>query len=460
MISGSPITRDITGEEFYSTIYSLRESPIKKGVIWVVANDGPVHVSEDNGESWKDVTPNRLPPGGRVDAVEPSPHDPAKAYIAVLRYQLGDDQPYIYRTNDYGKRWTLLTTGKNGIPDDVPTRVVREDPVREGLLFAGTEYGMLVSLDDGKNWHEFQQNLPITPITDLKIIRSDVAISTMGKSFWVLDNISTLRQEAFTGSGLEILEPKNTILYRRTYRQQRDNPIPEYPDPAVVIDYRLPEQAPTSVTLSITDENGVLVNHFSSQQEDEGEGKSDTSAQNESLMRSGEVSRIETKALKTEPGMQRFRRNMQHQGPWDKDAEHRFQSGRIVAPGRYKITLQADGQSVDSFVTLNTDPRVSLTGTSAEDIEQQVKLQLNLVSLLSSARRMEHELQEKSKKQELSAREQQQLLSLETPKGIYMEPGLTSQIRYLYNMISRADQALGKDALDRFDVLQKQFEAL
>ena len=203
MISGSPITRDITGEEFYSTIYSLRESPIKKGVIWVVANDGPVHVSEDNGESWKDVTPNRLPPGGRVDAVEPSPHDPAKAYIAVLRYQLGDDQPYIYRTNDYGKRWTLLTTGKNGIPDDVPTRVVREDPVREGLLFAGTEYGMLVSLDDGKNWHEFQQNLPITPITDLKIIRSDVAISTMGKSFWVLDNISTLRQEAFTGSGLE-----------------------------------------------------------------------------------------------------------------------------------------------------------------------------------------------------------------------------------------------------------------
>ncbi|HCI87455.1 MAG TPA: hypothetical protein DHV53_02290, partial [Gammaproteobacteria bacterium] len=174
VISGSPITRDITGEEFYSTIYSIRESSVQAGVIWVGANDGPVHVTRDNGESWDDVTPRRLPPGGRVDAVEPSPHDAAKAYIALLRYQFGDWKPYIYRTNDFGRSWDLLTDG-NGIPEDYPTRVVREDPDKVGVLYAGTEYGIFVSLDDGDTWHDFQQNLPVTPVTDIKIVRGDLA---------------------------------------------------------------------------------------------------------------------------------------------------------------------------------------------------------------------------------------------------------------------------------------------
>jgi photosystem II stability/assembly factor-like uncharacterized protein len=126
VISGSPITRDITGEEFYSTIYSLRESPVQRGVIWAGANDGPVHVTQDDGATWDNVTPSRLPEGGRVDAVEPSPHDAAKAYIAVLRYQFGDWKPYIYRTNNFGRGWELLTDGRNGIPADHPTRVVRD----------------------------------------------------------------------------------------------------------------------------------------------------------------------------------------------------------------------------------------------------------------------------------------------------------------------------------------------
>ena len=165
VISGSPITRDITGEEYYSTIYSLRESPLRAGVIWVGANDGPIHVTRDNGETWENVTPRGLPEGGRVDSVEPSPHDPAKAYFTTLRYQFGDWRPYIYKTEDYGRRWELIT---DGIPDDFPVRVVREDPVREGLLFAGTEYGVFISLNDGESWQEFQQNLGVTPVTDIK----------------------------------------------------------------------------------------------------------------------------------------------------------------------------------------------------------------------------------------------------------------------------------------------------
>jgi photosystem II stability/assembly factor-like uncharacterized protein len=179
VISGSPITRDITGEEFYSTIYAVRESSLEKGLIWVGANDGPIHVTRDGGKTWADVTPKDLLPGGRVQTVEPSPHRASKAYVAVYRYLLNDWQPYIYRTEDYGQTWTRLTTGQNGIPEDSPTRVVREDPDREGLLYAGTEFGMFISFDDGAHWQPFQLNLPATPVTDIKIHQKDIVLSTM-----------------------------------------------------------------------------------------------------------------------------------------------------------------------------------------------------------------------------------------------------------------------------------------
>ncbi|MEM6967179.1 MAG: hypothetical protein AAF573_20620, partial [Bacteroidota bacterium] len=194
VLSGSPITNDITGEEFYSTIYSIQESKIKQGIIWVGANDGPVHVTQDGGQNWKNVTPKKLPKGGRIDSVEPSRHNPAKAYFTTLRYQLGDWKPYIFKTENYGKKWTLLTDGKNGIPADYPVRVLREDPKQEGLLYAGTEFGMFISFDDGKSWQSFQQNLPVTPITDIKIHRGDLVLATMGRGFYILDNISSLQQ--------------------------------------------------------------------------------------------------------------------------------------------------------------------------------------------------------------------------------------------------------------------------
>ncbi|UCF41519.1 MAG: hypothetical protein JSW43_04100, partial [Gemmatimonadota bacterium] len=152
MASGWPITRDITGEEHYSTIYAVEESPLAQGEIWVGANDGPVHLTRDGGATWVEVTPPDLPPEGRVQSIEPSPHRRGKAYVAVYRYLLGDWEPYIYRTTNYGETWTRLTSGTNGIPADSPTRVVREDPDREGLLYAGTEFGLFVSFDDGAHW--------------------------------------------------------------------------------------------------------------------------------------------------------------------------------------------------------------------------------------------------------------------------------------------------------------------
>jgi len=150
--SGEPITRDVTGEEFYSTLYAITESPLERGVIWTGSNDGPFHVTRDNGKTWKDVTPKDLQTGGRVQYIEASPHRRGSAYFAVYRYLLGDFAPYIYKTDDYGATWKRLTDGTNGIPADTPTRVVREDPDREGLLYAGTEFGMYISFDNGAHW--------------------------------------------------------------------------------------------------------------------------------------------------------------------------------------------------------------------------------------------------------------------------------------------------------------------
>ena len=170
--SGEPITRDVTGEEFYSTLYAITESPTEAGVIWTGANDGPFHVTRDNGKTWTNVTPKDLPTGGRVAFIDASPHRKGSAYYAVYRYLLGDYQPYLYRTDDYGKTWTRLTDGKNGIPADWPTRVVREDPDREGLLYAGTEFGMFISFDNGAHWQSFQLNMPNVPINDIKTHRA------------------------------------------------------------------------------------------------------------------------------------------------------------------------------------------------------------------------------------------------------------------------------------------------
>ena len=182
IVSGNPITRDVTGEEVYSTIYSMIESRLERGVIWVGANDGPVSVTRDNGKTWKNVTPKDLV-GARIQTVEDSPHMKGRAYIAAYRFMREHDfKPYIYRTDNYGETWTLLTDGKNGIPDDYATRVIREDPKQPGLLYAGTEFGFYVSFNAGRNWQPLQQNLPTTPITDIKVHRNDLVISTMGRS--------------------------------------------------------------------------------------------------------------------------------------------------------------------------------------------------------------------------------------------------------------------------------------
>ena len=191
--SGGPITRDITGEEIHSAIYAIAESPHDPGVVWVGSNDGRLHVSTnaraDSDHEWVDVTPEDLAVWGRVNRIEPSPHTPGRAWVAVYRTLLDDYRPYLYRLDDHGRRASLLTDGENGIPRDDPVRVVREDPEREGLLYVGTEFGMYVSFDAGASFRSLQLDLPRTPISDLVVHGDDLVVATMGRSFYILDDL-------------------------------------------------------------------------------------------------------------------------------------------------------------------------------------------------------------------------------------------------------------------------------
>jgi photosystem II stability/assembly factor-like uncharacterized protein len=189
--SGGPITRDQTSVEYFGTVFTIAESPVEKGVIWAGSDDGLVHVTRNNGQSWDNVTPTGLPKWARISIIDASPHAKGTAYLAANMFQLNDFAPYLFKTSDYGKSWTRITTG---ITPSEFTRVIREDPVRQGLLFAGTERGVWVSFDDGASWQRLQRNLPPVPIHDLVVKNGDVVVASHGRGFWILDDISSLRQ--------------------------------------------------------------------------------------------------------------------------------------------------------------------------------------------------------------------------------------------------------------------------
>ncbi len=404
------------------------------------ANDGPVHVTRNGGKKWSNVTPKGLPPGGRVDSVEPSPHKPGKAYIAVLRYQLGDWKPYIYRTTNYGRKWTLLTDGKNGIPADYPTRVVREDPDREGLLFAGTEFGLFVSFDDGKSWEPFQQNLPVTPVTDIKVHRKDLAVSTMGRGFWVMDDISPLHQwERTVGkSSADLFQPRDSYRYRA--RGTRRGTVPEYPSPGVIIDYILIEEPGGEITIKIRDSSGETIRTFSSAGPESGERST-------TAMGTGFTMRTGTTPLKKSAGTHRFRWDMRHAGAWDENPSRAFRNGPMAAPGKFTVTMSVDGKPKRQSFELLADPRIAKSGVTQADLEAQEKLALELRDLLTRAKK-------------LAAEEDSPKDALVTAGGPYPQPMLIDQIRYLASMIDQADHRPGRDAYERYEELKKQLEIL
>lgn len=262
---GGPYTNEAVGAENYGTLSYVIESPHEKGVIWTGSDDGYVHLTRDNGATWQNVTPTGLPEC-LINAIDVSPHDKATAYIATTRYKFNDHTPALYKTTDYGKTWTKIV---NGIPNNAFTRVVREDDVRKDLLFAGTELGVFVSFNGGKEWSSFQLNLPITPITDLRIHQNDLIAATSGRSFWILDDLTLIRQYK-PASEFHLFQPEDVILANGGSQMdgQSDGTNPYVgvnPATGVVLYYSLPElKANEHIQLDIKDAQGNLIRTFSS----------------------------------------------------------------------------------------------------------------------------------------------------------------------------------------------------
>lgn len=207
---GEGITRDSTGVEVYATIFAFEESPKVPGLMWAGSDDGLVHITRDNGKKWVNITPPGMPEGC-VNVIDLSAHDPGRAHIAVYRYRQGDQTPYIYQTSNYGQTWKRIADGTNGIPANHFVRVVREDPVRKGLLFAGTEFGLYASFDDGAHWQPFQLNLPRTPVTDMLFYRDDLILTTQGRGFYILDNLAIPRgiRPSAQGTAAMLFKPED-----------------------------------------------------------------------------------------------------------------------------------------------------------------------------------------------------------------------------------------------------------
>jgi photosystem II stability/assembly factor-like uncharacterized protein len=271
--AGEPITRDNTGVEVYGTIFAFEESPHHAGLLWAGSDDGMVHISRDNGATWHDITPEGMPEWGTVNSIELSTHDPGRAFIAVHRYRTADNTPYIFRTDDFGTNWVRIADGSNGIPEDHFVRVVREDPEHKGLLFAGTEFGLYLSLDNGSNWQRFQLDLPVTPITDMAVKRGDLVLSTQGRSFWILDDLSPLRQMAdeIPDGGTHLFAPRDVIRWADGSGGMRGPGVGatgENPPMGAIIHYLLPdgadEEDADEVVIEILDADGEVLRTMSS----------------------------------------------------------------------------------------------------------------------------------------------------------------------------------------------------
>ncbi|MCA0959227.1 hypothetical protein LCL86_09255 [Muricauda ruestringensis] len=460
VISGNPITRDITGEEYYSTLYSIKESKISQGLIWTGSNDGVISITKDGGKTWKNISPKKMPKGGRVESIEPSIYNPAKAYIAVDRHLLGDETPYIYKTENYGESWELMTTGSNGIPSNHTARVVREDPIRDGLLYAGTEYGMFISFNDGETWKKFQQNLPVTPITDITLFRGDLILSTMGRGFWILDQVTALRDENITrlDDTPVLFKPHDTYRYQTPWGGE----FPEYPSTSVTIDYYLPSDIKDGVSLQILDAQG---NEVATIVSDSNKLKS-TTEKVENMNLSMTFVYMDEK-LETKKGLNRFEWNLEQKGPWAKNEKRRFKNGPMVLPGKYTARLTVGEQSFEKQFEVLMDPKLEGDGVSLANMKEQQELQFKVIELLSEARMLQDKVENKieelkmAKASEDELKKYKQVLSeLKNAEGAYPEVVLVSQITYLYYILSGADKQPGQEEKDSYQELLAQFNAL
>ncbi len=271
--AGGPITHDQTGVEVFATIFVFEESPLAKGELWAGSDDGRLHVTRDDGKNWTEVTPPGVPEFATVNAIDISTHQAGRAHVTVYNYRFDDFAPYVFQTNDFGKTWKRIADGKNGIPERHFARVVREDPDRRGLLYAGTEYGMYASFDDGKSWQSLQLNLPVTPVTDIQIKDKDLVVATQGRSFWILDDLTPLHQlnDEAVNTAVHLYQPRDAYRVRGGGFDIPSGSLGQNPPGGVVIHYSLAQELPADqeLKLEILDAAGATVRSFSSKTPEE-----------------------------------------------------------------------------------------------------------------------------------------------------------------------------------------------
>src|SRR5258708_5156067 len=407
--------------------------------------------------------------GGRVQNIEPSPHRPGTAYVALYRYLLGDFAPYIYRPDDFGKTWTRLTDGKNGIAADEPTRVVREDPDRAGLLYAGTEFGMYISFDNGTRWQPFQLNLPVTPVTDIKVAHKDLVLSTQGRSYWILDDLTPLHQisEKAASAQAFLFAPREAVRMPARGGFGRGSGI-QYPFPGAMIDYFLASEPSGDITLDVLDGQGQVIRKFSSAgaaaarpaagAEAESQGGDDE--EGGFRIRSGPT-RLEKSA-----GMHRFTWDLRYPGPWMSNARPEGPNGPVAVPGKYAIRLTSGSWTSTQPLTVIEDPRVLKDGVTEADLREQFEHNMSVRQLVSDANRTVARVRAAQASLRDSAGGAGDKLSklnelashLITPPIRYSKPELQTHITYLYSMTNATDQKIGRDAIERFEALRKELD--
>jgi hypothetical protein len=341
--SGGPITQDNTAVEYYCTIFAAQESPLKEGLLWVGSDDGLIHVTKDGGETWENVTPKGMPKWMMINSIEPSAFDEATCYVAGTKYKTGDFAPYLYKTTDYGKTWKKIT---NGINEEHFTRVLREDPKRKGLLYAGTETGMYISFNDGKDWKPFQLNLPIVPITDLTIKDNNLIVATQGRSLWIIDDLTVIHQLFDADLTKNILfKPKDSYRMSGGSRSGSLTSGTNHPN-GVITYFNLKDYSEDDkVSLTYFDKKGDTIKTFST---------------------SDKKNKLEVKK-----GPNHFVWNMTYDGAerlpgmilWAASLQ-----GPRAVPGTYEVHLNVNGDVQKQSFNIVPDPRAEST---VEDMQKQ-----------------------------------------------------------------------------------------
>jgi photosystem II stability/assembly factor-like uncharacterized protein len=409
--SGGPINRDSIGAETYATIFAFAESPLEKGVLWAGSDDGLLHISLDNGLTWTNITPKGLPEWTMISMIEPSQHDAGTAYLAGTRYKLDDYAPYLYKTTDYGKTWKRIN---KGLPDDDFTRVIRADPTRAGLLYAGTESGLYVSFDDGANWESLQLNLPVAPIHDLLVKNNDLIAATHGRSFWILDDLTPLHQfnDTVAKSVAHLFQPRptyrivpalfeglfetspgknysvslgNSAVYTET-KTPENAVVRKFldaganPPRAVIVTYHLKKKSQEKISLTFMDAQGNLIKEFFSKPD---EPKDE--ATHNLLYDKPEPTPEEKNELRitANEGMNRFLWDMRYPDSIKVEGEDiaaGLVRGPVVTPGTYQVQLKVGKQTLTQTFEVVRDPRVT---TSQADLEAQRDLLLEIRDKMS-----------------------------------------------------------------------------